>query len=271
MKDISLNKLIILLVISLLASCSTAPKTHNGIKNACDIYNRHKTWKKAFDNAYDEYGVPPQLIMSFIYQESSFRHNAKPKKKTFLGIRTRRISSAYGFPQALDKTWKWYKQTTGRSGADRDNLPDAVRFIGWYVSKNNQKSGVSKWNAREQYLAYHDGMGGYLKKTYLKKPWLVKTAKIVGKRAYKYRQDLSSCSNKSYVSKRVKKPIEKIQETPKAIPKIIPKITPKPKQKEVFISKENTVFDQEEVGTEVSDKLDNPNIKEASDILLEDY
>ncbi len=196
MKKIKLQKqhsLLLLLILSFLISCSSIPKNPNGIENGCDILNRHDTWEEAFNNTYKEYGVPPQVIMAFIYQESKFIHNARPKRRTFLGIPTTRPSNAYGFPQALDNTWKWYKERTGRTGADRDNLPDSVRFVGWYINENQKRTAVSKWDTAKQYLAYHEGTGGYLKKTYLKKPWLIKVSDKVARRAGKYRQDLEGC------------------------------------------------------------------------------
>ncbi len=176
-----------------LASCSSVPKQAKGIKNGCDILKTDDSWEEAFDETYKKYGVPPHVIMAFIYQESRYVSDARPPKKTFLGIPTTRPSTAYGFPQALDSTWQWYQDKTDSHGAERDELPDSVDFIGWYVNENHKRTGVSKWDAERQYLAYHEGTGGYLKGTYKNKNWLVKVAKKVSKRAQDYRQQLANC------------------------------------------------------------------------------
>ena len=61
--------------------------------------------------------------MATIYTESSFRHNAKPPRKWYLGfIPGKRASSAYGYSQALDGTWDRYQKETGRWGASRTDF-----------------------------------------------------------------------------------------------------------------------------------------------------
>ncbi len=177
----------------LLTGCSTVPKKAKGINNGCDILNTHKSWENAFRYSFKKYGVPPHVIMAVIHQESRFVSDARPPRGSFLGIPTARPSTAYGYPQALDSTWKWYQDKTGETGADRDHLPDAVDFIGWYINENHKRTGVSKWDAQKQYLAYHEGTGGYLRGTYKKKKWLVDVSHKVSRRATNYRQDLAKC------------------------------------------------------------------------------
>lgn len=187
-----LNPCLIGAVIAL-SACSSVPTNPRGIENACDILDTDSTWRNAFDSTYRRYGAPPHVVMAIIYQESRFVSDARPPKKTFLGIPTSRPSTAYGYAQALDTTWGWYQDKTGNSGADRDNLVDAVDFIGWYVKTNQQRTGTSKWDAKHQYLAYHEGSGGYLKQSYNKKPWLLAVSDKVQRRAALYRQQLTNC------------------------------------------------------------------------------
>lgn len=189
-----LGKSVSFLLIGLLISaCSSVPKKADGIDNACDILKTDKSWEEAFDDTYKKYGVPPHVIMAIIHQESRFVHDARPPKKTFLGIPTVRPSTAYGFAQALDQTWEWYQDKGDNSSGDRDHLPDAVDFIGWYLNETHRRTGVSKWDTENQYLAYHDGTGGYIKGTHLKKAWLLAVAKKVARRSVMYRQQLASC------------------------------------------------------------------------------
>lgn len=140
------------------------------------------------------WGAPISVQMAIMKQESSFRHDARPPKKYVLWvIPAGRISSAYGYSQALDGTWDWYRKDTGRWGADRDDFDDAADFVGWYMRKTNQTNGVAMGDARRQYLAYHEGHGGYRRGTYRNKQWLQNVAKRVERTAAAYRRQLSQC------------------------------------------------------------------------------
>ncbi len=190
----SLSPLYSLLAVSLLVTaCSSVPKKANNIENACDILNTDESWREAFEKTFQKYGVPPHVVMAIMYQESRFVSDARPPRKKFLGVPMGRPSTAYGYAQSLDGTWDWYRGKSGNRWAKRDHLPDAVDFIGWYVQTNYDRTGVSKWDTREQYLAYHEGSGGYLKKTHNNKSWLLAVADKVARHAGVYRQQLANC------------------------------------------------------------------------------
>ena len=76
------------------------------------------------------------------------------------------LSGAYGYTQALDGTWRWYQKDQQRFGASRSDFADAIDFIGWYNHKTQRKNGVPLSNTYALYLAYHEGHGGYRRKTY---------------------------------------------------------------------------------------------------------
>lgn len=136
------------------------------------------------------------MQLAIIYQESRFRARAKAPKDTLLGfIPWGRKSSAYGYAQVKDTTWEWYIDKTGNWGADRDDFEDVTDFIGWYGNKSHRRLGISKWDAYRQYLAYHEGHGGYARKTYLKKPWLIRVARKVKRRAERYRAQIARCQD----------------------------------------------------------------------------
>lgn len=107
-----------------------------------------------------------------------------------------RKSSAYGYAQVKDETWDWYKDKTGNWGADRDDFGDAVDFIGWYGNISNKTLGISKSDAKNQYLAYHEGHGGFKRKSYYQKPWLIEVAAKVEKNAARYRAQQGACKDK---------------------------------------------------------------------------
>lgn len=170
-----------------LGACSAsksniAPYVPTSIDHGCAILNTDDSWREAFSKTYQKYGVPPHVVMAVIHQESRFVHDARAP-----------TSNAYGYAQALTETWEWYKGKTGKTHVYRDYLPHAVDFIGWYLRENNRRTNVSKWDASTQYLAYHDGTGGYLRGSHLKKPWLLAVADKVGERAAMYRNQLGEC------------------------------------------------------------------------------
>lgn len=190
------NKLILILIVfTWLTGCASGPpKTP---ENACQIFTEKEDWYDASKAAEDKWGVPLHIQLAIMRQESSFKHDAAPPRETFIGIPMWwRKSSAYGYAQAKDSTWDWYKEKTGNRWADRDEYDDAVDFIGWYVSVSHRTLGISKWDAYNQYLAYHEGHGGWKRKTYNKKPWLIKVSRKVQRYASSYRQQLAGCRTK---------------------------------------------------------------------------
>jgi hypothetical protein len=184
----------LLAVLALLTGCSTAPPKN--ITNSCDIFTDKGGWYRDASRAFEKWGVPIHIQLAIIYQESRFVDDAKPPRDHILWvIPWGRVSSAYGYAQAQDSTWDWYIEKTGNRGADRDDFEDAVDFIAWYCSMSHQMLGISKWDAYSQYLAYHEGQGGYRRKTYSSKPWLIKVADKVNARAQGYRTQLARCED----------------------------------------------------------------------------
>ena len=61
------------------------------------------------------------------------------------------------------------------------------------------RSKISKTNAYRQYLAYHEGHGGYNNKTYENKAWLIDIAKNVEKKSNTYKSQLSQCRDQSLI------------------------------------------------------------------------
>ena len=186
-------KLIVLLTISLmLCSCSVAPPKN--IDNVCAMFDEYYDWYRAAKDVSRRYKIPESVTMAFIHQESKFISNNRPPRKWYLGfIPGPRPSSAYGYAQALDGTWKEYKRKTGRWSADRDDFDDAVDFIGWYNRQSIKRIGLPAHDAYSLYLAYHEGAGGFIRGTYKKKAWLKKVAAKVQRRANMYQQQLVSC------------------------------------------------------------------------------
>ncbi len=179
----------------LVASCgsgnNTAPRN---LDNACSIASQRPNYLKAMRRSERRWGVPVHVQMAIIFQESKFVGNARTPLHFVLGvIPMGRKSSAYGYAQVLDATWKEYKRATGRYGAKRDNIRDATDFMGWYIATSNQKLGIPLDDARNQYLAYHQGRGGYARGSYRRKAWLLRVADQIDARAQRYRAQLAAC------------------------------------------------------------------------------
>ena len=190
--DIIKKILLAFAVTSVLAGCATSPPERPD--DICEIFYEHRDWYDAAADARDKWGVPIHIPMAMMYQESSFKADAQPPMEYFLGfIPIGRASSAYGYSQAKTMTWDDYKRETGNGWADRDDFGDAIDFMGWFIYKTHKINGVSKWDAYKQYLNYHEGWGGYRKKTYNKKKWLQNVAQKVQRRAETYGTQLKRC------------------------------------------------------------------------------
>ncbi|MFW2589280.1 lytic transglycosylase [Sagittula sp. SSi028] len=186
-----------LVILLLVASCGggggsgTSP---NNLDNACSILQQRPTYYRAFKAAERRWGVPVHVQMATIYQESKFDSDARTPLRYSLGvIPIGRQSSAFGYSQALDGTWDEYLNEKGRRGARRDNIHDATDFMGWYMKKSNEQLGIPMWDARNHYLAYHEGRTGYRRGSYNSKAWLLRVSSEVGSRAVTYSQQLRTC------------------------------------------------------------------------------
>lgn len=185
------NYLFIILIVFFISGCSS--NIPSNIDNLCTIFQENDDWYDDAKKAQEKWGTPIHIMMAIMRQESGFRADAQPKMEYFLFIPIGRPSSAYGYPQAQDPVWGEYKKSAGSIFASRSNFSDSIDFIGWYTFQSYKKNSVSKWDGYNQYLNYHEGWGGYKKKTYTQKSWLLSTAKMVAQRARTYSVQLKNC------------------------------------------------------------------------------
>jgi hypothetical protein len=190
MKFISLALVLIIFTFS----CASKPPQQQ--ENICTIFKEKTSWYRLANRSEEKWGAPIYVQMSIVRQESAFQNRAKPERTKLLGIVPwKRKTSAFGYSQAVDGTWDWYKKETKRPLASRVNFSDAIDFTGWYINKTNKINGIKKSDAYNQYLAYHEGHGGFKSKTYNSKDWLINAATKVDQRAEKYRQQLDQCKS----------------------------------------------------------------------------
>lgn len=184
-----------LILVLALGSCgardASAPRN---LENACDIITERPHYARAFRDVERKWGVPTHVLMAMIHQESKFIANNRPPHQYALGIiPIGRQSSAFGYSQALDGTWDEYLRSQGGRGARRDDIRDATDFMGWYMNATVRETGVPLYDARNQYLAYHEGRAGFMRGSYSSKDWLVRIASEVDTRASMYQLQLASC------------------------------------------------------------------------------
>jgi hypothetical protein len=185
------NRLLIIALIFTLSGCATYKPSQ--VEDVCKIFHGETDWYKAARKANKRWGTPIGLMMAIIKQESSFRANVRPDRPKFLFIPLPRKSSAYGYAQAQNPAWNDYRRDTGNWSHDRDEFSDAINFVGWYTDKTHKNLGISKWDPYKQYLAYHEGWGGYKRGTYKKKAFLTGVAAKVKRQTETYNAQLKKC------------------------------------------------------------------------------
>ncbi|WP_149141128.1 lytic transglycosylase [Gemmobacter caeruleus] len=184
------------ILLLLLASCGGGGKfsAPRNLDDACALLRERPEYYRAMQATERRWGIPIHVQMATIHQESKFVGNAKTPHRFVLGIIPMgRQSTAYGYSQALDGTWEEYQRETGNRSARRDRIADATDFMGWYMNGTEQRLGVSKFDARSQYLAYHEGRTGFANGSYNAKSWLVDVADRVGQRSQTYQMQLAAC------------------------------------------------------------------------------
>ena len=175
----------------ILTSCQD-PKTDYPL-NACKTLDQG-SWYRHAARAEHKWGVPIEIQLAIIYQESGFQSNIRPPKKYVLGIIPwGNVSSAYGYAQALNPVWGEYMRERGGVLTRRTRFKDAVDFIGWYLHQASHSLGISKNDAFNLYMVYHEGISGYKSGSYKKNKLLNASAKKVQDMALLYKKQLADC------------------------------------------------------------------------------
>lgn len=181
-------------VLLLVASCGVGGGPPPDLDDACAIARDRPQYLRAMQRSQKKWGVPVAVQMATIYHESRFERTARTQRRYVLGlIPAGRQSSAYGYAQVLDGTWDEYRRATRNASARRDRIDDATDFIGWYMDGSARRLGIARNDARNQYLAYHEGRAGYARGSHNAKSWLVRKADDAARRARTYDAQLSRC------------------------------------------------------------------------------
>lgn len=194
-----LGGLLLIIPLLLLTGCSSnLPRNQT---NVCMIFRNRPQWYWASLATEHKWGVPIGVQMAIIHEESHFRSGAVPPREKLLGlIPWLRPTTARGYAQAVDATWRLYLKDNGKRSARRTDFATATDFIGWYANLAHQHLGISLSDADAQYLAYHEGLKGYRQKLYRHKPQVIRIANHVQAMANNYQKQLLQCS--SHLSKK---------------------------------------------------------------------
>jgi hypothetical protein len=178
----------------LLSACAPPPPEYP--QNICLIYSQYPHWFWDAEATYRKWGLPEYVLMAVINQESSYDAYAKPPRRHILWIIPwKRISTAKGYSQALNSTWKDYENDEHRS-ASRTDFADSADFIGWYSHLAYRVDHIPAYDSYEFYLAYHEGLGGYRYRSYIRKMWLIYVAKKVAATSNRYHYQLMQCASR---------------------------------------------------------------------------
>ncbi|WP_160152334.1 hypothetical protein [Microbulbifer sp. ALW1] len=191
-KNKKLKLALLALPMLLMAGCATTPPSNTD--NICEIFREKDDWYHDAAKSSRKWNTPIATMMATLHQESRFVHDAKPPRTKILWIIPGpRPSDAYGYAQALGPTWKGYQRSTGNYGGDRDDFADAIDFVGWYHNTSQRQCRIKPNDTYSLYLAYHEGQGGFNRRTYRNKKWLKNVAQKVSTRAQSYQRQLNSC------------------------------------------------------------------------------
>lgn len=172
-----------------------APEPPANPENICEIFREHTVWYDYARASEEKWGTPIATQLAFVYYESSFRSHARPPRTRLWGlIPWKRPTTAYGYAQALDPAWGEYLVANDASWRTvRTDMQYALDFVGWYNHLSNRQLGIPFSSPRQLYLAYHEGRGGYARRSYEQKPAIQSLAQRVQNRAFRYDNQLKQC------------------------------------------------------------------------------
>lgn len=185
-------------VIGLLQGCVRIQPQPHHLENICLIFQEYPDWYWTTQKTKQHWKIPIWTQMAIMYQESSFRASARPPRRPhgFLFLPGKHISTALGYSQALDGTWRGYQYQVGHRRVSRVRFSDADDFVGWFSYHAHLEDNIPRWDTEKLYLAYHEGLAGYRNRSYRQKKWLMRVAKRVERIAFIYHQQLRHCQTR---------------------------------------------------------------------------
>jgi hypothetical protein len=186
------SRIAAVVVTAALAACATAPPRHSD--DLCAVFRQYPDWYDYAKQSEKRWGTPSYVLMAFVRHESGYHADIRPERRWLLGfIPLPRDSSAYGYAQAQDPAWDQYLKDTGGWFKGRADMEDALDFVGWYNHKTHEALGIPYRDAKQLYIAYHEGIGGYQSGAWRRNRRLLRVAASVDYRARAYHAQLRRC------------------------------------------------------------------------------
>lgn len=179
---------------ALTSGCSSDPAS--GADNLCSVFQDHDAWYAAAHRTHQKYGIPMHVAFALLVHEDSVASgNARDKTVSFQnGAVIKPISEEQGYLVVDDAVWEEYLDDEGSFLSDRDDFTDALDFIGWYMTKTKERTGIAYTDAYNQYLNYREGWDAYKGGEHQGKDWLVTEAESARERAERFRTQLLHCN-----------------------------------------------------------------------------
>ena len=162
--------------------------------NPCQYFFTHPQRLQIHQSVANKWHISTGTQLAVLLQESNLSAYARADQRHWINriFSTKKIS-AYGYAQAIDRTWGQYQQTQNKQFASRHNYHDATDFIGWYLSTISKQTHIPTTQTEKLYLAYHEGIKGYQKQTYKNKPQLQKISHKVAQQGQAIDQAIDQC------------------------------------------------------------------------------
>jgi hypothetical protein len=159
------------------------------------VFREKPHWYRDATRAGAHWGTAVPALMAVMLQESSLDGEARPARKWLWGfIPWSRPSTAAGYAQVVDATWRQYeREAGGEQPRDREDFSHAADFVAWYLTELGEILALPSRDLKRLYLAYHEGPGGYRRGSFRHKPRLEAAAARVALRERRYRAQLEGC------------------------------------------------------------------------------
>ena len=181
----------------LLSGCAQNYTYQDYSDNICKVVNGHYGWQSALKRTEKQYGISSGLILSVIFYESSFKASARPPADKLMGFIPWQSATAFGYAQVKNESWDWYKSHNPGYFQSRTHFSDSVKFIGWYyqvfLARLEKEHYTKRISDSDFYIAYHDGIGGFLQQGWRENEWLINKSQQVADLASHYNRQLKHC------------------------------------------------------------------------------
>ncbi|UTC24965.1 hypothetical protein MMH89_02230 [Candidatus Comchoanobacter bicostacola] len=187
------NILFTLCSVLILSGCSDRQFQANVYENdICRVIHANPGWAEKLKQVQKRYGIEPNVVLSVISHESSFRSHARAQRSYFWGVIPYRRESSFGYGQVKDETWQWYLSKNPGYFRSRTSFRDTSVFIGWYYQQYLKKAPESRVSAYDFYIAYRNGLGGYEDESVMDE-WMIGKCSSVQELSDRYRTMLLEC------------------------------------------------------------------------------